>query len=170
MAQLADNGCVTIDWVTLEIALAVAAGAAWAAAILARRVDRGNALAGLRNGLVVAIAIGVVVGALATLLIGLRSPLSYGLVVGLAFGGGYFLAGATLMPLGFLARGGADWARYGAWAAVVVVTFSLGMGYVAYNAFKDASTSPTQTLPTQTLPTQTAPATGGTSAGSSVRL
>lgn len=130
------------DWVALEVATAAVAVVAWAAALVTGRVQRGNAVSGLRNGLIASLVLGLAVALFAAAVIGLRSPMSYGIVAGLATGGGFFLAGAALMPVGFWFGGGSDWARYGAWVAVVVITFSLGMGYVAYNAFQEEPATP----------------------------
>lgn len=126
-----------LDWVTLEVATAAFAVVAWLAATATGHVGRGNTVAGLRNGLIAGLVLGGAVALFTFAVIGSRSPMSYAIVAGLAVGAGYFLVGAALMPLGFWFGGGSDWARYGTWAAVVVIVFSLGLGYVAFNAFQE---------------------------------
>jgi hypothetical protein len=49
------------------------------------------------------------------------------------------------MPIGFIARGGRDWARYGTWGAVVIVVISLGLGWTAFLAYQNEIAPPRET-------------------------
>jgi hypothetical protein len=117
---------------------AVVTAVLWAAALLLRRVSRSDVLAGLRNGALVGGVLGLAVAGVALLIFnGQPDAPSLALTAGLTIGVGYFWLGAMLMPVGFIARGGYDWARYGTWVAIVIIVFAAGLGYTAYRAFQE---------------------------------
>lgn len=115
----------------------------WLTAIALRRVDRGIAAAGLRNGLIIAALLALGAGGTTFVLLADQSgavgaAVTFGLTVALAF----LWLGLTIMPIGFIARGGHDWARYGTWAAVAIIAVSLGLGWTTYTAFEDRGPNP----------------------------
>lgn len=124
--------------------LLAVATAAWAVALGKRRVDRTTVTRGVMSGLVFAGGLAALAAVAALVFYRGEQPIfgvaAYvGLVVGVAF----LMLGLTVMPIGLLLGGGAEWARYGAWAAVVVITVSIGFGYTAYKAFEDEQATQT---------------------------
>jgi hypothetical protein len=140
---------MTSEYALLAAVTLGATAIAWAAAFYLKRVDRANALVGLRNGVLMAIAIGAGTAALAWLVLqGAPFREQAALSVGLLFGLGFLWLGLTVMPIGFIYRGGRDWARYGTWAAVVIVVISLGLGWTAFLAYQNEVAPPRATPPT----------------------
>jgi hypothetical protein len=135
---------------------AVATAALWIVALVSGRVRRSDVVAGLRNGAIVGASLGLAVAAFALLIFnGQSDALGLALNAGLTIGLGYFWLGAALMPIGFLARGGYDWARYGTWVAIVIIIFAAGLGYTAYRAFQE--TPATQSSPSPAPPSPAPP-------------
>jgi len=134
---------ISDNWLLL-LALAIVTIVLWTVVLVGRRASRSDILAGLRNGALVGALLGLAVAAVALLIFnGQPDALNVALTAGLTIGVGYFWLGATLMPIGFLAQGGYDWARYGTWVAIVIIIFASGLGYTAYRAFQE--TPPGQT-------------------------
>lgn len=111
----------------------------WVTAIALHRVDPAVTLRGLRNGLIVALALFALMFVLETWLFNVLSGLLVGLVVGL----GYFWVGATLIPLGLVFNSKPAWTTLGAWAAVPVIVVSIGFGYTEYRAANDQAQTTT---------------------------
>ena len=137
---------MSFDYVFLALATIGTTAIAWAIALYLKRVDRASAIAGIRNGLLIALAIALGTAALAWLILqGAQFREQASISVGLLFGLGFLWIGLTLMPIGFIARGGRDWARYGTWAAVVTVVISLGLGWTAYLSYQNEIAPPRPT-------------------------
>ena len=115
----------------------------WIAALALRRVHARVVIVGLRNGLIIALVLGTVVAGLTVILLsaqpGVADVGQIAISVGLTVAAGFLWLGATIMPIGFIARGGRDWARVGTWVAVVVLISSFGLGWTAYNSFQERS-------------------------------
>lgn len=111
----------------------------WVAALALHRVDPAVTVRGLRNGLIVALALFAVTAVLETWLFNVSS----GLIVGLVIGVGYLWVGATLIPLGLVFNSKPAWTTLGAWAAVPVIVVSIGFGYTEYRAANDQSQTTT---------------------------
>ncbi|HEY5488246.1 MAG TPA: hypothetical protein VIK00_00275 [Candidatus Limnocylindrales bacterium] len=111
----------------------------WATAIALRRVDLSITLRGLRNGLLVALALFALTFVLEALLFNVTS----GLIVGLVVGAGYFWIGSTLIPVGLVFKSKPAWTTLGAWAAVPVIVVSIGFGYTEYRSANDQPQSTT---------------------------
>jgi hypothetical protein len=122
------------------IGLAVTA-VIWVIALALRRVRAADLAVGARNGIVAAAILGIVVGALIVVVLpGLEPGADLGPIaisVGLTVAAIFLWLGATVMPIGFIARGGRDWARVGTWAAVAILICSFGLGYTAYKSFQE---------------------------------
>jgi hypothetical protein len=137
---------MSFDYVLLAAVTLGATTISWAIALYMKRIDRSSALAGIRNGVLMALAIAVGTGALAWLVLqGAPFREQAALSVGLLFGLGFLWLGLTLMPIGFIARGGRDWARVGTWAAVVTIVISLGLGWTAFLAYQNEVAPPRAT-------------------------
>ena len=108
----------------------------WVTAVALHRFSWSAALAGVRNGLLISLILGGVAGLLIYAVVSsLSGAFWIAVSMGFVIGVGFLWLGLTLMPIGFLARGGRDWARYGTWAAVGVVVVSIGLGWTAYSAY-----------------------------------
>ena len=132
----------------------------WIAAIVSGPPRRSDILAGLRNGVIVGLLLGLATAGVALLVLNSQPDApALALRVGLTIGLGYLWLGAVLMPIGFLARGGYDWARYGTWAAIGIIIFAAGLGYTAYSSFQESPTTPQS--PTTATPTPASASTPG---------
>ena len=119
--------------------------AVWAAAYAKGRVDRRTVSRGLTSGMVFAAGLGAVAAAAALVFYrGDQPVLAVAAYAALVVAVPLLLLGLTVLPVGLLFGGGSDWARYGAWAAVVVIVVSLGLGYTAYRAFDNDGRTPSQ--------------------------
>jgi hypothetical protein len=119
------------DMTTVQVIAYGATVVLWAAAIVLHVVDWRVVARGLRNGLIVAAILFAAAGVVVALGYG---DISAGLTVGAVFAWGFFWMGATLMPIGLLARGTEAWALYGAWVAVPVIVASSGFALAAIRA------------------------------------
>jgi len=129
-----------MDLLVVGLVIAAAASAlVWATAIALHRVDPSVTLRGLRNGLLVAVALFAVTLILETALFNLASGLAVALVVGVA----YFWIGSTLIPVGLVFKSKPAWTTLGAWAAVPVIVVSIGFGYTEYRSANDQTQTTT---------------------------
>jgi hypothetical protein len=119
------------DLTTVQIVAYTATVILWVAAVLFHVVDWRLVARGLRNGLIAALALFALTAVTIELGYG---DLTLALTAGAALAWGFFWLGATLMPVGLLARGTAAWVLYGAWVAVPVIVASVGFALAAMRA------------------------------------
>ncbi len=119
------------DLTTVQIVAYGATALLWGAAILLRVVAWRLVARGLRNGLIAAAIL--FAGGFIVVAAGYGDA-SAALTVGAVLAWGFFWLGATLMPVGLLARGTEAWALYGAWVAVPVIVASIGFALAAIRA------------------------------------